>query len=253
MAKQNGILKIKGTVEDLTFLDTKDGHQVRKKRRAVSKETIATDPRYARLRENMSEFNRAANAAKLFRSAVQDVLVDSTDKKVQTRLGKAMMAVVISDPVSKRGMRNITDGKGEIIKGLNFNETAVLSVVLRATINAVIDRAAGKLTAEIPSFIPESKMTAPKGTTHFKIHSAGVEINFGNNLFITKVFESAGFLVGTDPTPVVNIVHDIPVNSTNPLFLLVGIRFYQEVNGTLYSLKSGAYNALTVMVAESAP
>ncbi|HMJ46659.1 MAG TPA: hypothetical protein VK498_04985, partial [Ferruginibacter sp.] len=115
MAKQNGILKIKGTVEDLTFLDTKDGHQVRKKRRAVSKETIATDPRYARLRENMSEFNRAANAAKLFRSAVQDVLVDSTDKKVQTRLGKAMMAVVISDPVSKRGMRNITDGKVELL------------------------------------------------------------------------------------------------------------------------------------------
>ena len=35
--------------------------------------------------------------------------------------------------------------------------------------------------------------------------------------------------------------------STHPLFLAMGIEFYQEVNGTMYPLKNGAYNALALV------
>ena len=101
MAKQSGVVKIRGAVDDLTFMETKDGFKVRKKGRVVTKATIATDSRYARMRENMSEFSRAVEGSKLLRLAVQDALLDIAEKRLGTRLNKVQM----SDHISARGKR----------------------------------------------------------------------------------------------------------------------------------------------------
>jgi hypothetical protein len=37
-------------------------------------------------------------------------------------------------------------------------------------------------------------------------------------------------------------VNTVIPNSTKPLFLAIGLAFYQEVNGQMYSLKNGAFN-----------
>jgi hypothetical protein len=37
------------------------------------------------------------------------------------------------------------------------------------------------------------------------------------------------------------------VGETKPLFLVVGVEFYQQVNGALYSLKNGQYNSVTLV------
>ena len=34
--------------------------------------------------------------------------------------------------------------------------------------------------------------------------------------------------------------------STKPLFLAVGVEFYQEINGQMYPLKNGAFNPLSL-------
>jgi hypothetical protein len=39
----------------------------------------------------------------------------------------------------------------------------------------------------------------------------------------------------------------VTANSTHPLFLLLGIEFYQVVNGASYTLKNGAFNALSLV------
>ena len=36
-------------------------------------------------------------------------------------------------------------------------------------------------------------------------------------------------------------------NSVLPVIQVMGIEFYQEVNGEMYSLKNGSYNALSVI------
>jgi hypothetical protein len=40
----------------------------------------------------------------------------------------------------------------------------------------------------------------------------------------------------------------VTANSTNPLFLLLGIEFYQEVNGEMYSLRNGGFNSLAIVM-----
>ena len=49
-------------------------------------------------------------------------------------------------------------------------------------------------------------------------------------------------------TAVINQVNTVTPNSTKPLFLALGLEFYQEVNGSMYSLKNGAYNPLALIV-----
>ena len=51
MAKLSGILKIEGTLENLTFYKTQDGHLVKTKG-GVSADRIANDPTFQRTREN---------------------------------------------------------------------------------------------------------------------------------------------------------------------------------------------------------
>ncbi|EIA08653.1 hypothetical protein HJ01_02375 [Flavobacterium frigoris PS1] len=51
MARQNGIIKLKGTIGDITFYKTKDGHLAREKG-GIDAKGIATDPAFQRTREN---------------------------------------------------------------------------------------------------------------------------------------------------------------------------------------------------------
>ena len=70
MARQGGILKIKGTIGDITFFKTRDGYRVKEKS-GVDGDRIATDPKFQRTRENGAEFGESALASKILRSAIR--------------------------------------------------------------------------------------------------------------------------------------------------------------------------------------
>lgn len=71
MAKLKGILKIEGTLDELTFYKTQDGHLVKTKG-GVSADRIANDPNFQRTRENGSEFEAQQLPVKF--SAMQFVI-----------------------------------------------------------------------------------------------------------------------------------------------------------------------------------
>lgn len=58
MARQKGIIKLKGTIGDITFYKTQDGHLAREKG-GIDASRIKSDPAFQRTRENGSEFGRA--------------------------------------------------------------------------------------------------------------------------------------------------------------------------------------------------
>ena len=60
MAKQTGIIKLKGKIGDLSFYKTQDGHLAREKG-GVDAERIAKDPAFIRTRENGAEFGSLVN------------------------------------------------------------------------------------------------------------------------------------------------------------------------------------------------
>lgn len=249
MAKQKGIIKIDGTLGDITFYKSQDGYLVKEKS-AISKERIMTDPAFVRTRENLSEFGRAGKASKVLRNAFREMLQTVKDSRSASRLTKEMMNVIKADAVSIRGLRNVIDGETELLKNFNFNSNAILSATVYAAYTAAINRVTGEHTVNVPAFNSSQMIVWPDGATHCQIISAGADINFTDEVHLAAVFESAFLPKSELPTAALTITHTLAANSTNPLFLLLGIRFSQEVNSVQYPLRNGAFNALSIVEVE---
>ncbi|RZL54169.1 MAG: hypothetical protein EOO93_20290, partial [Pedobacter sp.] len=116
MARQKGIIKLKGTIGDITFYKTKDGFMAREKT-SIDAQRIANDPAFQRTRENGAEFGRAGKASKLVRNVFRPYFKNSADSRMSSRLTQAMVKVIQADLVSIRGMRNVIDGEAEILQG----------------------------------------------------------------------------------------------------------------------------------------
>jgi hypothetical protein len=252
MAKQSGVVKISGNIDDLTFSKTKNGHLVRKKGKVATREDIATGKQYARMRENMDEFGRATEAGRLLRAVFTDSMAYCIDKTLITRSTTSMMNVLLSDPVSDRGERNVMNGDVKLLKDFLLNSKGRFSGVCSKEYVTVIDRTTGKLTFSMGAFVPANVIVAPAGSTHFEFYSAAAAINFNTGAFELKQASSAAIL-NTDkaPTAVINQEHQLTPGSTFPLFLVVGIRFSQEVNGKSYPLYNAAFNTLCIADADS--
>ena len=250
MARQKGIIKLKGTIGDITFYKTQDGHMAREKG-GINTNGIANDPAFQRTRENGSEFGRAGKACKILRTALRAVLINSADGRMVSRLTQQMIKVIQADAVSIRGLRNVLDGEAELLAGFEFNIRGKLGTSLFAPFVATIDRVTGAITVDLASFIPSKMIAAPSGTSHFKIISAGAEIDFEAETSVVSNSESD--IVPWDINPSEAINHSNPVipASTKPLFLALGIEFYQQVNGQMYPLKNGSYNPLSIVKVDS--
>jgi hypothetical protein len=55
---------------------------------------------------------------------------------------------------------------------------------------------------------------------------------------------------GTATAPI-NQVNTVTPESTKPLFLALGVEFFQEINGQMYPLKNGAFNPLSIAKVDS--
>jgi hypothetical protein len=250
MARQKGIIKLKGTIGDITFYKTQDGHLAREKG-GIDASRIASDPAFQRTRENGSEFGRAGKAGKLLRTALRPLLINSADGRMVSRLTQAMVKVIQADLVSDRGLRNVIDGEAELLFGFEFNIRGKLGTSLFAPFVATIDRVSGEISVDIASFIPANMIAAPSGTTHFKIISGGAEVDFEAETFVVATSETAILPWDATPTAVINQVNAVTAASTKPLFLALGVEFYQQINGTMYPLKNGAFNPLSVAKVDS--
>ncbi|MEP7375982.1 MAG: hypothetical protein ABI675_21480 [Chitinophagaceae bacterium] len=145
MARQKGIIKLDGTIGDITFYKSKDGFLAREKG-GVPADRIANDPAFQRTRENGAEFGRAGKAGKTLRNAIRNLLQHASDAKMVSRLTREMVKVIQEDITNPRGLRNVIDGEAELLQGVDFNISGKIGTTLYAPYTAVINRVAGTLT-----------------------------------------------------------------------------------------------------------
>lgn len=250
MARQKGIIKLKGTIGDITFYKSKDGYIAREKG-GIDANRIATDPAFQRTRENGAEFGRAGKASKLLRLALKPLLIRASDSRMVSRLTREMIKVIQADTVSLRGLRNVIDGEAELLFGFEFNIRGKLGTSLFAPYEGTIDRVTGVITATLAPFVPANMIAAPSGTTHFKIHAGGAEVDFEAETFVMEKSETAVLPWDANATTAITLTNTVTAASTKPLFLALGIEYYQEINGQMYPLKNGAFNPLCIVKVDS--
>lgn len=246
MAKLKGPVRFKGTVGEITFTKTKDGY-IAKEKSSLSGDRIAKDPNFKRTRENNAQFGRAVKGGKLFGDAIRPLLQQVKDKGVFNRLSSAMNKVIKADTAGTRGMRTITPAALQKLKGFDFNVNAKLPTSLSVPYTAQIDRATGNCTAAFNDFVPAERISAPASATHFKLAAAATAIDFSNGVYETNMQETAVLPIDTATISGLALVCSVSAGNANPIFQLLGIRFYQQVNGVNYPLTDVSYNALNLV------
>lgn len=246
MAKQNSHNKMKGTIGDLTYYESKHGHLVRKKGR-LNKERIMNDPAFARTRENLTEFGRAGSSGKLLRTSQRLLIRDMKDGTAVARLQKLLMQILRADPVNARGERSVQEGPVQLLEGFNFNAEARLSESFNLGYTVTIDRATGEVTVALPDFVPTEVFMAPPGSTHVRLLVGSSELNYDSNTFISDQEKSAWLPVDPATVTALDLVVNLSQNSTEQIYTFLGVEYAQEVNGTMYPMSSGQYNALAIV------
>jgi hypothetical protein len=252
MARQKGLIKLKGTMGDITFYRTRDGYMAREKG-GIDAQRMHSDPAFQRTRENMAEFGRAGKAGKLVRNSIQNLIRKAGDPRMVSRLTKEMVKVIQMDATNPRGLRNVIDGEAELLQGFDFNIHGKLSTSLTIPFIGTIDRVTGDAIVDLPAYIPAESIKGPAGSTHYQLVSAAMDINFESGAYASEQNQTAVLPIGTTLTAAAQLTQNLPADSVNPLFLVFGVNFFQEINGEFYELKNGAFNALQIIGVSGTP
>jgi hypothetical protein len=246
MAKQKGIIKVKGTIGNLSFYTTKHGDVVRTKW-GPDKERRKNDPAFAEANRNSTEFGGCSSSGKVFRLAVKDIVAGFTDSDLNTRVNSLMFAVKNMDVRSAHGKRNV--GKGllnpkatNLFMGFNFNKNAPLDSILK--VPCTIDKATGRIT--INGIAEKGAIKFPKGATHVCLCGGWARIDF-----IEKKSELKCTEVKLLPRNSVQKSIILKPKSTPKIegkdFFILRIGFIQEQGGKQYSLGDSKFNSAAVI------
>ena len=247
MARQGGLLKVVGKLDDLSFYKSADGFFVRGKG-GVSADRIANDPTFQRTRENGAEFGMSASAGKLLRTALRNLMMTASDNRVTSRLTRLMTDVKNLDAANDRGERHVHEGfdlpEGKAtLKGFNFNNRAILSGILFKAI--VLDTVTGAV--DITGVVPTMDIVSAPGATHVTLKAGWSKVDFGTGEFETVISNTVNLPINSTSSNVVLTHTTPPALATGIHVFTLQIEFYQAVNGTQYSLKNGGFNALSVI------
>jgi len=246
MAKQAGIIKLKGTIDDIAFYKTADGHLARAKG-GIDRDKILHSAAFARTRENNSEFGRAGKGGKLIRSALRSLMQNAKDSRVVSRLTTVLLAIIKTDPLNQRGQRNLNEGNLDLLKDFDFNINGKLGTTFYGLFTPAFDRVSGDATIALDAFSATEQIAAPSGTTHYKLAIGAAELDFVNKTFVYSEMDMGVLPYDNSPVLATTLTASVTPNSAYPVLSVLGVEFYQEVNGQFYSLKNGAFNALGVV------
>lgn len=258
MARQKGLMKYVGTIGDVRHFKIKGqkgffAGMVG----GPTAEQIKTAPEFERTRENMNEFGGCARAGKSVRTALSSLMSKMADSKVTGRLTSVMKKINLEDGTEARGYRKVEiSTQRTYLLGFEFNKGISLSTVFNAPYD--VEHTAGRESADfiIAPFNPVDLIASPIGATHFRLVNAlAVVSDFvynattgtydpdditNNELNIVEY--SAYIPLNTDYTggTLTATLPGIPTLGANVTVIqCIGIEFFQEVNGTYYTLNSG--------------
>ena len=246
MANQKGIIKLGGTIGGITFYKSKDGYMAREKG-GIDAKRFHSDPAFRRTRENAQEFGHSGVMGSLFRRAFRPLIGGGADGRLTARLVKKLMEVVKTDTVNKRGERVVMEGNLMLLEGFDFNIKSSLKNTILHQYTTEWDRITGECKLIFDPFVAEETIAAPNGTTHYRLVLGVAGVDFENEVYELKLDRSV--IAPWDETEVPNLelLATLTANSTQTVFIALGVEFYQEVNGANYLLNNGSYNATSVL------
>lgn len=254
MAKVEGIIKIRGSIDGLCFYKMNGAYYVRKKS-SVTRKRVKHAAEFKRVRENAQEFGWSVKIGKLLRGYWQP-LKPFMDKSLYYRL-QGVLYKIMQKGSGLRGER-VLDLQSHklLLTGFEFKVKDGLSGRLLLPLDIQVNTNRNQGSLAFSSINPLYGLNPPKGATHFKIHLSGLGFStfmYQSNLdAYAPSSQNALGLFDEAQTSILdlkqihqnvqlqfNLGQNVVLNSHNCLIVSVGVTFYQTINGDFYQLEDG--------------
>lgn len=236
MAKQSGIIHLNGTLGGINFYTRKGKALARVAGGGFSGHAIKTKPSMVRVRENASEFGHCSIVKKKFKTSLNPYLCVRKDGTLHGRMMRLFMKLKGLDSIHERGQRRVDPGtKTEEGKQLllGFDFTPDCDVLARLGSNGVYDP--DQRTFRVTDF-DTNRVDFPEGATHLALSLGLLRFDFDTLAYALK--RSAPLYIDRNFTAsTFKLTVDDPVLTGFELAVL-GMKFYQEVDGRFYIFKS---------------
>ncbi|WP_308993239.1 hypothetical protein QLS71_014780 [Mariniflexile litorale] len=235
MAKQKGIIPLAGTLGGLNFYYLNGKPVVRQAGGGFNSKAIKTKDSMQRVRENGNEFGHCSHVNKVFKHALSPFYMGCKLTYLHSRLMRLFTQLKDLDLINKRGQRVVAEGI-KTFEGLQllkqFQYTPECEVQRILPFNFILD--AHTFTLTISEFdIKHVGFVA--GATHVKLSYGVLDFNF--NALVSQLFMAPPLILDKEAsiTSILLTPQSLPTGLGIPLCVL-GLRFYQNVDGTLYEL-----------------
>ena len=245
MARQTGFIKLEGTIGDVTFYKGANGSFARQKG-GINKDKILNDPAFQRTRENLAEFNKAARASNILKSAFREIVLRSKDLRTHNRLYALAMKVIKSDLVHSRGEREFQSGDHGIMEDFQFNSNATWNATVFTRYQ--VQASDSEIALVFESFIPGIKIAKPIGATHARFFLVASIFNVEISIPTTNIVISDDSALGQQTFAGFQLsIPRLLVPDAIQIYAL-GIEYLQEVNNELYALNDKAHNSAKIIL-----
>ncbi len=258
MARQKGLMKYIGTIGDVRHFKIK-GQQgfFAGMVGGPTAEQVNTAPEFERTRENMNEFGGCARAGKSVRTGLSALMSKMADSQVTGRLTSVMKKINLEDGTEARGYRKVEiSTQRNYLLGFEFDKKLSLSGVFNALYDVTHTATRESADFTVAPFNPADLITAPSGSTHFRlINALAVVADFvynattgtyepddivNNELSIVEYSDYIPLNAAYAGSTLTATLPGAPTLDTNVTVLqCIGIEFFQEVNSNYYAFNSG--------------
>lgn len=237
MAKQKGILPLVGTIGGVNFYYLNGKPVARAAGGGFNGKAIKTKASMQRVRENGSEFGNCSKVNKAFRMALRPFYTNHKFTFFHSRLMSLFTELKGLDTLNARGERQVAQGattaEGKrLLQDFNYTPDCVVEQVL--PFSSTMDWAT--YTFSFPRFDIAQVALIP-GATHIALQFGVLDFNFetlASELHLAPPMVLAKDFAGAS-------LSLMPVSLPSGLGLglaVLGLRFYQEVDGLMYLLNA---------------
>lgn len=232
MAKQEGIIKLSGTIDGVNFYFRKGKAVARKAGGGFNGAAIKGSPTMVRVRENNTEFGNCSRVKKVFNDRLQLHFMKRKDSSLHSRMMRLFLDIKDCDEISERGKRSVA-------LGLHTQKGQELLTSFRYTSMPfpVSEMSYDYLTYSLfISKMLERAMLFPNGATHLEL-TLGIMV-FDFDLVSAGFFKSNSVLLTKGSTlDAFTLIPETNPTGNGIALPILFYRYVQNINGTLYPLK----------------
>ncbi|SDH52473.1 hypothetical protein [Winogradskyella thalassocola] len=233
MAQQTGIVPLVGTLNGINFYYLNGKPIARKAGGGFTRKAIKRKASMQRVRENANEFGHCSAVNKAFRSALYPFYKGHKFTHFHSRLMGLFTRLKALDTTHKRGERRVADGIGQahglqLLEQFSYTPACAVPQVLPFGLEVSSDHLALTITdfdiGQVGFVADATHIALTYGVLDFDFDGLDYALHTAPPLVLDRSYAGSALTLEPDTLP----------SSLGTVLCVLGVRFYQEIDGALY-------------------